>query len=378
MKYLLITLLLLLSFWGKTQNRMIKIDIDDAEVGNIPISKFVSTIEYVPLELTTNSALDEAVVYLTDKYIITIELFGKICLFDRENGLFIRNVSQKGNGPDDYIYPLLFNAIDKKNNLLYVETWNVWRGIDIETNKCVKEIIKPRSHYSKSQKYQNYIRNPYPYGMDSFIGFANSEKHSDFYELYIFNSKGIVLKTIDNGQKNTLWIGKEMLSDYGLFQEFDDNLFFKAAAQNDTIYKVTESSLKPAIVLDLHRERSKDVNLGCMDVMQTKRYIFFNCSRYKKGKTEMFSYCYDKMSNKLYACEITTNHSGFLNDIDGLGTLFMRQLDGNKLIGLLMPEELLEYMATHKDIKLSSTGKRILENLQFDDNPIVVIATLKE
>ena len=43
-----------------------------------------------------------------------------------------------------------------------------------------------------------------------------------------------------------------------------------------------------------------------------------------------------------------------------------------------MPEELLDYMETHKDVKLSSTGKKILENLQFDDNPVVVIATLKE
>lgn len=377
MKYLLITIFLFLPFSGKAQNGIIKIDIDDVEVGNIPISKFVSTIEYVPLELTTNSALDEAVVYLTDKYIVTIEMFKKICLFDRKEGHFIRNVSQKGNGPDDYIYPILFNAMDKENNLLFVETWNVWRGIDIETNKCVKEIIKPRSHYSESQKYQNYIRNPYPYGADSYIGFANSGKQSDYYELYVFNSKGVVLKTINNGGEALPWNGRETLSDYGLFQEFEGNLLFKAAAQNDTVYKVTENSLEPSIVLDLHKERVKDAYVGCGDVMQTKRYVFFNCTMHK-GESKMFSYCYDKIADKLYACEMSTDHSGFVNDIDGLGTLFMRQLDGNKLVGLLKPEELLEYMATHKDMKLSPRGKKILENLQFDDNPIVVIATLKE
>lgn len=57
---------------------------------------------------------------------------------------------------------------------------------------------------------------------------------------------------------------------------------------------------------------------------------------------------------------------------------FIEQFEGNKSAGLLMPEELLDYMETHKDVKLSPTGKKVLENLQYDDNPIVVIATLKE
>lgn len=56
----------------------------------------------------------------------------------------------------------------------------------------------------------------------------------------------------------------------------------------------------------------------------------------------------------------------------------MEQFERNKSAGLLMPEELLDYMETHKDVKLSPTGKKVLENLQYDDNPIVVIATLKE
>lgn len=380
MKCLLITLWIFSFFTGNAQNEMLKIDVGIAEVGNIPIGKFVSKIEYVPLELTENSALNEAIIYLTDKYIVTIELFDKICLFDRKDGSFVRNVSQKGNGPDDYLYPIMFNAIDKENNLLYVETWNAWRGIDIETNKCVKEIIKPRSRYSKSQKYQNYIRNIYPYGPDLYIGFANNGRSSRFYELYIFDSNGVVQKTINNGGRAFPWKGKETLSDYGQFQKVNEDLFFKAAAQNDTVYLVTESSLKPAIVLDLHKERSDELYLYSSNVMQTNRYVFFNCGMHKKGDVSIIQYsnCYDKISNKLYACKINSNRSGFVNDIDGVGTLFVQQLEGNKLVGLLMPEELLDYMETHKDVKLSSTGKKILENLQFDDNPIVVIATLKE
>ena len=91
-----------------------------------------------------------------------------------------------------------------------------------------------------------------------------------------------------------------------------------------------------------------------------------------------FSNYYDKKTKQLYSCERKGERCGFVNDIDGLGTFFMQRLDGNKLVGLLMPEELLDYMEIHKDVKLSSTGKKILENLQFDDNPVVVIATLKE
>lgn len=391
---------LLLSLSLQAKDKVLVIDMTQAKVGDIPLSRLVSKVEYVPLELTKESLLKNPSVFLTDRYIITTEFFGKICLFDRKNGKFVRRLSQKGGGPDDYIEPLMQNALDKERNILYVDAEKSWRGIDIETNKCVNEIVKPKYRYQDEKKYQPCINNLYPYKDDLYIGLANDEQRNGHCELYVFNKGGEVLNIIDNGFSTPAWKG---LSSYncnaGKFQRIGDNLYFSGASGNDTIYLVDEKRLIPSIAFHFNEtlgqkyevgelkfgtsdvetvHRYKKGYLSYFPVFQTNRYVLFNGLEWEGVSiNSSFSNYYDKNTKQLYSCKREGERCGFVNDIDGLGTFFMEQLEGNKLVGLLMPEELLDYMETHKDVKLSPTGKKVLENLQYDDNPIVVIATLK-
>lgn len=392
---------ILLSLSLQAKDKALVIDMTKAKVGDIPLSKFVSKLEYIPLELTKESLLKEPSIFLTDRYIITTEFAGKICLFDRKNGKYIRRLSQEGGGPDDYAHLMTNCTLDKERNIFYVDIWKGWRGIDIETNKCVNEVIRPEYRYNKEMKYQQKINNLYPYKGGLYIGLANDIQANDHCALYLFNKSGEVLKVIDNGLQAPSWkISHSSSYNAGEFQEIGDDLFFCGASGNDTLYLVGEERLIPYIAFHFNKTLGKKYETGELEfgagnvetirrykkgylnywrIYQTDRYVFFVCSEWEGLSSNIsFSNYYDKKTNQLYSCKREGERCGFVNDIDGLGTFFMEQLDGNKLVGLLMPEELLDYMETHKDVKLSPTGKKVLENLQFDDNPIVVIATLKE
>ena len=378
MRLIFVFIYTLIALLANGQNDIVTIDLDKLKPIKVPVSNFVSKMEYIPLELTKNSLLDEyPVVYITDKYVITSEMFKDICLFNRSDGSFIRNLSQKGNGPDDYLFPVLFHAYDKYKNIFYVEAGNTWRGIDIDSNKCIKEIRKPRSYYQDENKYQNYIRNFYPYKDSLYIGFANNMAKCDFYELYVFNESGIVVKTINNGGSALLDDRKkEYPSDCGHFQEINNQLYFKASAQCDTVFLVTDQCLKPSVILNLGRKGLEGYQ--CSDILQTERYAIFNITKFdqKSKRLISYSYIYDKTKKELYSGNQINNlgKCGFTNDIDGIGTLYPIGIDGNKLIGIMNAGDLL---LSINENRLSDKGLQLVKNIQFDDNPILVIATMR-
>lgn len=373
----IIFIYMLIALFANGQNDIVTIDLDKLKPIKVPASNFVSKMEYIPLELTKNSLLDEyPAIYITDKYVITSEIFKDICLFNYSDGSFIRNLSRKGNGPDDYLFPVLFHALDKDRNIFYVDAGNTWRGIDIGSNKCIKEIRKPKSYYQNENKYQNYIRNFYPYKDSLYIGFANNMAKSDFYELYVFNESGIVVKTINNGGSALFERKNEYPSDYGHFQEINSQLYFKASAQCDTVFLVTDQCLKPSIILNLGRKGLEGYQ--CSNILQTERYAIFNITKLDQESKRLisYSYIYDKTKKELYSGNQINNlgKCGFANDIDGIGTLYPIGIDGNKLIGIIIAKDLLSSI---NENSLSDRGLQLVKNVQFDDNPIVVIATMR-
>ena len=88
MKYTYILISFLLSLTLQAKDKELVIDMTQAKVGDIPLSRIVSKLEYIPLELTKESLLKKPSVFLTDRYIITSEFAGKICLFDRKSGKY--------------------------------------------------------------------------------------------------------------------------------------------------------------------------------------------------------------------------------------------------------------------------------------------------
>ncbi len=96
----------------------IGVDINQAK--SIDLSPELKIGSFIPLELTDSSMIKEiSKVYITQEHVFVVDLRKhELFLFDRENGSFIRNIGQKGEGPGEY---RMFNDVffDEETNLIY-------------------------------------------------------------------------------------------------------------------------------------------------------------------------------------------------------------------------------------------------------------------
>ena len=365
------------------------IDVDQIEVKELFLSSVVSHVEYIPLELTKECPINKLFGnYVTEQYILAIEGLGPIYMFDRKTGHFIKEISGKGSGPDEYIW-VLPQGFDYKRQCIYVDYHDKWRLIDVLKNKCVEEIIKPGFRYQKEGLYQGAILNPYHLRDSCYIGYMNNTTGKIKERFAIFTNTGRVLKSFPNTYFYEVTT-TESLYNSGLFYEYKDELYLSLG--NDTIYQLKKEKLHPHIIFNLKKDPSlikyetmdlsgqsytyqkSDGNISVGSVTENEKYIFFTLFREKESSQGY----YDKQSKK--TCRTPFRpfvDAGYIDDINGLSNVLISKIHDNCVITAIKATELSERYELGKLKSLSAKGKKIAEQIQFDDNPILVIARLK-
>lgn len=397
-RYIVLFIILLMgtSALQAKSDEPIIIDIAQMEEGEIPLSRLVSKIEYIPLELTKECPLNKAAhFYITSQYIIGVNFGKHIYLFDRKDGHFVKEVSRHGYGPDDYFSTLGQCTFDYKRHVLYVNCINTWRGLDILTGKCVERILKPSRRYKEEGLYQGAINNPYLYKNKYYIGFNNNTTGKIKDKILFFDKEGKVLKSFPNTsfyEQTSL----DMPFNPGLFYEHKDEVYLLPGAQNpDTVFHIKDDNLYPHILFKLGNEKAKvkyettkeigisytyekeNDKIDVFFVEETDRYIFFNFSTGGAFNSTASCGYYDKRTKKAYRTSF--KKSGFTDDIDGLLPWRIQNLPPSKqvIVSWLNAATLNEEYELGKIKPVTETGKKIASQTKFDDNPIIMIATLK-
>ncbi|WP_163210223.1 6-bladed beta-propeller [Bacteroides sp. 519] len=384
-KTLLILLSITLLSYDNGSKDVFIIDIDKSIRENILMSSLFESVEYISLELSENSILSNNItVFLRNQNLVVINMLNDAHLYERNSGKHIREISKFGQGPDEYaFYPVYY---DKRNDLLVTNNVRDWRMIDVETNKTAITVIKPRTKYRNENKHQGSIANPYMYNSDVFIGYTNNITGIYPDVLAFFYGDGEVFKTFPNYhfyEKRS----RDTPSDYGIFYERNKNIYFKAPP-SDTVFCV-KNELVPHIIFRITNNDTKikyeNINIGGeMFVIENKakdfrsvwlvnesdNFIYFNLRT-----NSTFKACYyDKKTKKTYIPLSEKNKAGFINDMDGLPDFHPLGISGNELIGYYLPEDIMMY----KDKKnLSEKAQKLISETKEDDNPIVVIARIK-
>lgn len=387
--FVMITLLIILLFCSMSicaanNDKPFVVYIDLAQAAPIKASDIFKSIEYIPLELNDQGILkDYPQLFLDKKHIVTINLFENAHLFDRKTGKHIREISKKGEGPDEYRWHPV--AVDKRYNYLIAENAKNWVYIDIEKNKAAFVVEKPERRYKASKEHQGIIRNPYLYRKDTFLGYTNNVTGTYPHQLILFKADGEVIQTYPNYifyEKK----GREVPSGNGYFYEVGEHTYFKCFP-SDTVYRVEKEGLKPHIIFHI-KGNEKELEYETMTVMgqsiviektgknhsrimsvrETKNLIFFGL---KTGESPSRSCYYDKRTGKTYIGD-----NNYVNDIDGLPPFRVQDIhNGNEIAAGYNAETLFK----HRNAKgLSAKGKKLVEQIEEDDNPVVIIARLKE
>lgn len=371
------------------------IDYVHAKEEAIPMSRIFEKIEYIPLELTKECLIKPHYsVFATDQYILIVGVFESIYMFGRKDGRFIQEISGYGNDPNQYIKTIFGYSFCPEKNVIFVDCKNKWRGIDVIQNECVIEIIKPETYYNELNLHQGSINNPFWYMDSLFLGYTNNVDGRYPDKLLLFNKEGEVLKRFPN----YIFYSKNEHSDrpynLGVFYKYKEKTFFKESFINDTVFCFDGDRLYPHIVFDFGNRKmeikKKQLEDGsiigyenytansvlCSQIIETDKYVFFNCAIIGKGNNTCY---YDKNTKQTYKMPVKLMvESGFVNDLDDFFTFRPATISSDGLlVGSILPGDVLGEDGNNRLKSKNSEVDTLLRGIKPDDNPVIIIATCK-
>ena len=371
--------------------RTIDIISNISNTKKVDLSTIASYIEYCMLETDGKCLIGNKNIYCSGDYIVSM---GKYCyVFERKTGNFVRQISDIGQGPGEYQMTISVLAGDKgqicllgNNKLLF---FNLDGTLSHTINRFTPSVMY--SFVAHEDLYVGYVPNL----------MGNSTIRIAFFD----NKTGELIDSIPNHRSynQTEGIPRSTGADF-LFYTFNNSLNYKDI-YCDTLYQIKEFTLQPryafytggrAFPYELQDEGRIDVRAAMRggDYDRYARYIVIN-RMHESAKFLYFTFdyrvmqypaIYDKVEGKIQIMSpvsippppFITPYPlyGFENDLDGGLPFWPQQMVSEKeMMCVYSAEELLELdVSKITDEKL----KYVLNSLEADSNPVVVIVTLKD
>jgi hypothetical protein len=391
------------------ENDLITIDLKNLIQNEceVPISQFVENLEYTLLELTPESGIFFIKkIYATDEYFIVFNSSpgsaNHLLLFDRRSGKYIREVGERGIGPEEYARPLdcFFNSFDNKI-YAYGSMRSSVKNYNLEGN-FIESFVTPGYNETSVNGYL-----PIDAFLDSvsYIGYIENSTGQVSKRVVIFSKD----KEIMNFPHYEKWTsdgsGNQYISiEEPVFFSWGNEVSFKERS-NDTIFKVTKNKLIPRLVLysgnlrcpyKLSREEAveqltkpKDY-FEALNIFESSGYLFFDLASKNnpiEGKPASFklirNLCvFDKTTKKAYACKnnYETINSCLTDDLNNFMPIAPISITGNnELVAVLQAIEIKKWI-TDNPQGFSELRKKMpwLVNITEIDNPVIVTAKLKK
>ena len=335
----------------------------------IMLNELASDIRYVPLETTDDCLMNNEfyIMQYTGEDIITSGIFH----FDK-NGKFLNKIGSKGQGPEEYLQGL-FAFGDWENKLLYVQNWTTLTCYGFD-GTFVRSVPTPQLNMGAAGLFD---KNHILYSND--IYYADK---ANPIQLYMVDSQ--------NGKTVSKWRGHlEENKKYGMIltsrdfmYNYDNSLFYKPALEN-VIFKIL-SPKKRQLVYKFDCS-GKDIDVSADEVDPKKRFQFLSVYWAKETAQYLFvNYgmknisrlgIYDKEKKTFTNVTIKDNLAGGY-DIHPAWTS-----DDNHLLMVYYAGGLLQDKEKRYSTGLLPERKKeldeLLKNIKEDDNPVVILVTLK-
>mgnify|MGYP002416136637 FL=1 len=335
----------------------------------IMLNELASDIRYVPLETTDDCLMNNEfyIMQYTGEDIITSGIFH----FDK-NGKFLNKIGSKGQGPEEYLQGL-FAFGDWKNKLLYVQNWTTLTCYGFD-GTFVRSVPTPQLNMGAAGLFD-----------ENHILYSNDIYYADKanpIQLYMVDSQ--------NGKTVSKWRGHlEENKKYGMIltsrdfmYNYDNSLFYKPALEN-VIFKILSPKKRQLVYkFDCY---GKDIDVSADEVDPKKRFQFLSVYWAKETAQYLFvNYgmknisrlgIYDKEKKTFTNVTIKDNLAGGY-DIHPAWTS-----DDNHLLMVYYAGGLLQDKEKRYSTGLLPERKKeldeLLKNIKEDDNPVVILVTLK-
>jgi hypothetical protein len=387
---------------GEADIQCCVIDLEDAMCNNneyIKLSKYASSIDYVPLETSDECALGSIFTMNIDEKCIYLFEFSKsrnlVTVFDISAGELVKVFNKRGRGPDEYVSAhWLGLKPEKDGSSKFIIPW--FKGIyvyNIESEIAV-------SKFGWKQKTNRGIE---------YVAF-NDKRNTIYVLMNRYQRDGVNAKNcyeylteydLDGNVQSETFLGdlKNTNAVTSLFIEYGDKLRIMNETE-DTIFNINKENnqLSAQYIVDYgkyeyikHSDRKRPWFFKLTDggVFETDRFVCINAYLPAEEFPEVFtkdlqSYfwkvyrsiiLYDKEEDKTYSVKEDHRYDyiGFTNDIDGGAPFYPSFIKNDKMVQLISAGKFIELARQHDVPKM----KEIAARLTAESNPVMVVATLK-
>lgn len=339
-----------------------------SNTGSLPLSEIASEVQYIPLETTDECLLSEElqIYWAENEIFVGDQQAMKFYRFDR-SGKFLNTIGEQGDGPKAYPYAIGF-YVNEKEKCIYI--------IGIRNNTLYQYAYDgtfqrklPLSNVSWSIGHMD--TNIVCYN----IRYNRVKGQKNVAELYLFDKNG---KEITKRPTTAKESDDMLLIEQPFFYSYQNQLFYKNTI-SDMVY-LLDKDLK--MIPHYRINTGKNNQHGKDDYKDLRKYAqkisvrnIFETATWRwimyTHKHQMGYLAYHKQTEKCFTIGEGTN-PGFKDDIHG-GPLFQPMQyggsQGGHLLSLMTANEACE--------KNVADQYASLQKLQADDNPIVVVVTLK-
>ncbi|WP_163324803.1 DUF4934 domain-containing protein [Draconibacterium mangrovi] len=374
----------------KVPNTIKKIDLVSGYENKriINLSEIAETVEYVQLS-NKDSLIGLAPKFFVDAEYIVAIAFKQQFIFDRKSGEFIREVGRRDKGPNGYRFTKVNLPYNEKKQTLYAGGWR-------------KNIIEYSIDGNVTRTFEkpDYVRilSSFVELNDSvFICYAPNVTGDDKAMLIYFDTYNNKIDNINindyfekNPKRYRSWGEQE-----GWFYRFNNHLNIKTLF-NDTIFRIENKTLLPKFEFFsgdfkpssyrrnfVSKEEMKNFHL-IEKIFESNRFIFFTLNY----KSEYRSCIFDKRNEEVMISDskkfdktfFSIPYFGLNNDIDNFIQFFPQYInENNEIISYVDTYEVINWVNENpeKATKLPPYLQN-LRNIKETDNPIIMIAKLKE
>ncbi|GHT07636.1 hypothetical protein FACS189432_01650 [Bacteroidia bacterium] len=366
---------------------VIDIDKQKSNKGSLKMSDIFSNIKYIPLQINAKYPIGNIHdISITSEWIFidcrTTE--GQSFLKYSLKGEFVENIGSRGQGPGEYLDGSKM-AVDMTNKLMYIRANYI-------NSVLVYDYAKNK--YLRSFKVENEDRGIQLLNQNQ-LWFDGDYLHRytpSYYSWRVMDKNGKVIKKQNSHYFTKDQINKKPKGGYAPNTVIwkHDNGFSYMEVQTDTIYQM-DMNMNSYPRFQLNFSALQQQRGNCY-LFETSKHVIIrtynldtkvlNDGYYDKTRQSYFSYQPETIPDKPY------NFVGITNDLDGgypFPIFTCIYFDDNQWYASLLPHKLIEYVNSNEFKKskavspaLKEAFRKMVNSLDEEDDPVIVIATLKK
>jgi len=375
--YILFLIFITFSCNSKNENLHEIINLKQAfeNMKPVDINDISINFEYVRLE-TKDECLTgtRLAVYSNDQYLIAIDR-KKILLFDRKDGKFIREIGHMGNGPGEYSRTYNVMPFNEGKNIVYAGRNKKRYGYSLDGQ--LKDTLSIPELVSEIGNIDDNI----------FAAFLPDYQGGEKNKIIIFNHKDSLLKTFPNYLSAPKTLSFFVWNPNSWFYKLNKQLYFYQLF-NDTLFHIKTNSITPRYVFNMG-QYSPPYEMKTSPKFEVDKYFFIK-GIYESSKyllcafgfnQRIYTALYDKDQQNTFVNDYTSESgNGFINNTNDFVPLELSSInERGELTCTIDTYKIMQWFKENPE-KINQLPQYLkdLINIRETDNPVILIAKLKE